>query len=190
MGEGWHNNHHAYQVSARQGFRWWEFDPTFYMLRALSWLGLVWDLHVPPTAVMRGEHKLGCRVINKVGCQLAASFPVDLLARQVSEAIARAPACAELEARILSAERRPEAFWAEVDVPQVPTLEEVRHYARAQLAQTPSLNEIALSTRKRLLELVYLRLIEAAASSSSNREHSGFDRRIAIDYPTVVGRSS
>src|SRR5688500_16860860 len=32
MGEGWHNNHHAYQRSTRQGFRWYEFDPTFYAL--------------------------------------------------------------------------------------------------------------------------------------------------------------
>src|SRR3984957_677392 len=32
MGEGWHNNHHAYQSSARQGFRWWEYDATFYIL--------------------------------------------------------------------------------------------------------------------------------------------------------------
>jgi stearoyl-CoA desaturase (delta-9 desaturase) len=28
MGEGWHNNHHAYQSSVRQGFKWWEYDPT------------------------------------------------------------------------------------------------------------------------------------------------------------------
>ncbi len=47
-GEGWHNNHHAYQSSARQGFRWWEIDPTFYILRALSWIGIVWDLKTPP----------------------------------------------------------------------------------------------------------------------------------------------
>ena len=39
MGEGWHNNHHAYQSSARQGFRWWEYDPTFYMLKLLERLG-------------------------------------------------------------------------------------------------------------------------------------------------------
>jgi stearoyl-CoA desaturase (delta-9 desaturase) len=32
MGEGWHNNHHAYQSSVRQGFRWWEIDATFYLL--------------------------------------------------------------------------------------------------------------------------------------------------------------
>ena len=50
MGEGWHNNHHAYQSSARQGFRWWEYDPTFYLL-TLSWLGVVWDLKRPPREV-------------------------------------------------------------------------------------------------------------------------------------------
>ena len=36
MGEGWHNNHHAYQASVRQGFRWWEIDLTFYIIKALS----------------------------------------------------------------------------------------------------------------------------------------------------------
>jgi stearoyl-CoA desaturase (Delta-9 desaturase) len=122
--------------------------------------------------VVRGEHKLGRRVINKVGRELAASFPVNLIASQASEALSHAPEWAELKARILSAEMQPEAFWKETDLPQVPTLDEVRRHARAQLAQTPSLNEIALSTRQRLLELMYLRLIEVAATSSSNREHA------------------
>jgi stearoyl-CoA desaturase (delta-9 desaturase) len=48
MGEGWHNNHHHYQVSARQGFFWWEIDCTYYVLRALSAVGLIWDLHGVP----------------------------------------------------------------------------------------------------------------------------------------------
>jgi stearoyl-CoA desaturase (delta-9 desaturase) len=52
MGEGWHNNHHYYQRSVNQGFFWWEFDPTYYVLRALSWVGLVWDLHTPPPHVL------------------------------------------------------------------------------------------------------------------------------------------
>jgi stearoyl-CoA desaturase (Delta-9 desaturase) len=54
MGEGWHNNHHYYQRSVRQGFFWWEFDPTFYVLRAMQALGLVWDLHAPPPHVVAG----------------------------------------------------------------------------------------------------------------------------------------
>jgi stearoyl-CoA desaturase (Delta-9 desaturase) len=162
MGEGWHNNHHAYQVSVRQGFRWWEFDPTYYALRALSWLGIVWDLHVPPKAVVRGEHRLGQLVIDKVASQLAVSFPVNLIANQVLEALARAPGWIDLKSRLLSARMQAEAFWSEIDLPQVPSLDEVRRYARARLAQTPSLDDIAVSARQRLLELVHSRLVEAA----------------------------
>jgi stearoyl-CoA desaturase (delta-9 desaturase) len=55
MGEGWHNNHHYYQRSARQGFFWWEIDLTFYILKALEAVGLVWDLHVPSAKVMAGD---------------------------------------------------------------------------------------------------------------------------------------
>jgi stearoyl-CoA desaturase (delta-9 desaturase) len=47
LGEGWHNNHHRCQYSERQGFFWWEIDLTHYALKALSWLGVVWDLRRP-----------------------------------------------------------------------------------------------------------------------------------------------
>ena len=53
FGEGWHNNHHYYPGSARQGFRWWEVDVTFYLLVALSWTGLIWDLNKVPEKVLR-----------------------------------------------------------------------------------------------------------------------------------------
>lgn len=48
FGEGWHNNHHHFPGSARQGFFWWEVDFTFYALKVMSWLGLVWDLKPVP----------------------------------------------------------------------------------------------------------------------------------------------
>lgn len=48
LGEGWHNNHHRYAPSARNGFLWWEIDPTYYALLVLSALGLIWDLRLPP----------------------------------------------------------------------------------------------------------------------------------------------
>ena len=48
LGEGWHNNHHYYPTSERQGFRWWELDMAHYTLRVLSWFGVVWDLRTPP----------------------------------------------------------------------------------------------------------------------------------------------
>jgi stearoyl-CoA desaturase (delta-9 desaturase) len=51
LGEGWHNNHHHYPRSARLGFRWWQIDLTYYVLRVFSWLGLVWNLEVVPRHV-------------------------------------------------------------------------------------------------------------------------------------------
>jgi stearoyl-CoA desaturase (delta-9 desaturase) len=56
LGEGWHNNHHHFMGSANQGFFWWEIDITYYVLKALSWVGLVWDLKKPPEHV-RFEHR-------------------------------------------------------------------------------------------------------------------------------------
>lgn len=53
-GEGWHNNHHHYPSAANQGFFWWEIDLTYYVLRALQALGLIWDLQRPPAAVLAG----------------------------------------------------------------------------------------------------------------------------------------
>jgi len=51
LGEGWHNNHHKHMGCARQGFYWWEIDVTYYVLKFLAWLGIIWDLKpVPHTA--------------------------------------------------------------------------------------------------------------------------------------------
>jgi stearoyl-CoA desaturase (delta-9 desaturase) len=51
LGEGWHNNHHHFPGSARQGFYWWEIDLTYYGLRLLAALGLIWDLRPVPVAI-------------------------------------------------------------------------------------------------------------------------------------------
>jgi stearoyl-CoA desaturase (delta-9 desaturase) len=55
LGEGWHNNHHYYPNSVRQGFYWWEYDITFYMLKLMSWLGIIWDLKPVPVAVRENQ---------------------------------------------------------------------------------------------------------------------------------------
>jgi stearoyl-CoA desaturase (Delta-9 desaturase) len=47
-GEGWHNNHHYYMSTANQGFYWWEIDFSYWALKMMSWVGLVWDLRTPP----------------------------------------------------------------------------------------------------------------------------------------------
>jgi stearoyl-CoA desaturase (delta-9 desaturase) len=55
FGEGWHNNHHYYMASVRQGFYWWEIDVTYYILRAFQALGLVWDLKLPSQEIRDGS---------------------------------------------------------------------------------------------------------------------------------------
>jgi stearoyl-CoA desaturase (delta-9 desaturase) len=55
MGEGWHNNHHHYQSTANQGFFWWEVDFSYYILKALSWVGIVWDLRTPPKHILENR---------------------------------------------------------------------------------------------------------------------------------------
>lgn len=57
LGEGWHNNHHRFQSSARNGFFWWELDITYYTLKMLSLVGLVWDLRPVPKHLLDSHHE-------------------------------------------------------------------------------------------------------------------------------------
>lgn len=47
LGEGWHNNHHCAPGSVKQGFKWWQIDISFYVIKVMEKLGLVWDLKYP-----------------------------------------------------------------------------------------------------------------------------------------------
>jgi len=73
LGEGWHNNHHRYQSSTRNGFYWWEIDPTYYGLKFLSWTGFIWGLKAVPQSVLdegaRAEH-----AASVIAAQKAAQF--------------------------------------------------------------------------------------------------------------------
>ena len=51
FGDGWHHNHHSCPYSARHGFRRWELDLNFVILKLLSRLGVVWDLRMPPALI-------------------------------------------------------------------------------------------------------------------------------------------
>ena len=53
LGEGWHNNHHRYMTSTRQGFYWWEVDISYYVLKAISWTGIIWNLRPVPISAYR-----------------------------------------------------------------------------------------------------------------------------------------
>ena len=52
IGEGWHNNHHKYGASARNGFFWYEYDITYYIIKLLSFVGITRDLKPVPERIM------------------------------------------------------------------------------------------------------------------------------------------
>jgi stearoyl-CoA desaturase (delta-9 desaturase) len=144
MGEGWHNNHHAYQASARQGFKWWEIDPTYYLLKALSWTGLVWDLKTPPEQVLRNEQRLGAKVVERAAAELAARFNAERIAAAITAAL-HTPELAALQETLTRAHHRTAEkleMLKTLQVPHIPSRDEFMREASAMFARTPSLDEI------------------------------------------------
>ena len=157
MGEGWHNNHHAYQSSVRQGFKWWELDPTYYVLTALSWIGVVWDLKKPPAAVLRNEHRLGSRVINRAAAQLAESFYPDRIAVAIGSALDGSSLSA-LREKLSETQQRAANVLASLHLPHLPTRNEVLDRATAMFARTPSVDDIVDQAHAIILDAIGARL--------------------------------
>lgn len=169
LGEGWHNNHHHYQSSTRQGFFWWEIDISYYLLTALSWTGLIWDLRAPPESVVAGEGRLGRKVIEKAAREIADTFPVEKLARELRAAWDHRPGFEELRALLEKTRhsaasqlgrRRDEvmAQLRDLHLPEIPSVDELRSRLAQSYAESPSLDEIAERAREILLEKVFLHL--------------------------------
>ncbi|NIP56971.1 MAG: acyl-CoA desaturase [Gemmatimonadetes bacterium] len=159
LGEGWHNNHHHYQSSTRQGFYWWEIDITYYVLKVLSWIGLVRDLRAPPREIVANEKRLGRKVVEKVAHEVAASWNPEAIARQVREAWDGRPSLDELKVRLRQAREEAEARLADIHLPHVPTVDELRERIEERFSDTPSLDEIAIRAREILVERVAARLL-------------------------------
>lgn len=157
MGEGWHNNHHAYQSSVRQGFRWWEIDATFYLLKALSWTGLVWDLKTPPAAVRLNEYRLGSRVIERAAAQLAGSFDTELIVRAIASAYAGS-GLPTIQDKLAQAQNRATDALAGLHLPQLPTRHEIVSRAMAMFAETPSMEAIVNRAQAVILDTICARL--------------------------------
>jgi stearoyl-CoA desaturase (delta-9 desaturase) len=157
MGEGWHNNHHACQSSVRQGFFWWEYDPTYYLLKALSWTRLVWDLKSPPQVILRNEQRLGSRVIDRAARQLAASFNCEWIASAVVSALGSG-ALAALQERLAAAQHQAVEVLAGAHLPHLPTRAECATRARAMFARTPSVDDIVDRAYGLVLDAISARL--------------------------------
>ena len=157
MGEGWHNNHHAYQSSARQGFRWWEIDCTFYLLRMLAWFRVIWDLKTPPRQVIRNEQRLGARVVNRAAAELAAHFNSQRIALAITAALENSQLSA-LQDRLVAAQNRAADVLANMHLPHLPTRTEMLAQATAMFARTPSIDAIVDRAYELLLDGIGARL--------------------------------
>jgi stearoyl-CoA desaturase (delta-9 desaturase) len=78
VGEGWHNNHHRYQRAARNGFYWWEFDPTWYVIRAMAAVGLAWDVQAVPERVYREARAVKAKRAAQAVPSIIESIPLSL----------------------------------------------------------------------------------------------------------------
>ena len=141
MGEGWHNNHHAYPSSVRQGFRWWELDMAFYLLKLSSWFGLVHGLKTPPKHVLRNEHRLGSKVLDRVAEQLAGRFNAERIAGSIAANL-HVQELLVLRAKLDRAQNRAGEILATLNFPSIPNRDDLLAEATAMFAKTRSLDDI------------------------------------------------
>ena len=93
LGEGWHNNHHRYQSSTRNGFYWWEIDPTYYGLKLLAFTGFIWGLKPVPQSVL-AEGAQADHHASVEAARLAAALHPELSFSSLKKVV---PAAAALE---------------------------------------------------------------------------------------------
>jgi stearoyl-CoA desaturase (Delta-9 desaturase) len=168
MGEGWHNNHHAFQSSVRQGFRWWEYDPTFYLLKLLSLTGLVWNLKSPPVEVVENRRRLGSKVIRRAAAQVAERFNAERIAGAAASVLG-AGRLAQLHDKLAHAQHRVADILQEMNLPHIPAESEIRKCARSMLASSPSLEDIVAKAHGLVLEAVGARLALLAAQAAAGQ---------------------
>lgn len=85
VGEGWHNNHHAYPKAAQAGFEWYEFDITWYTILVMEKLGLATQIVRPPASLKKAARKAGTTQ-NALSRESVTEGTV-LLAESISEII-------------------------------------------------------------------------------------------------------
>lgn len=166
MGEGWHNNHHYYMASARQGFKWWEVDLTYYILRGMAAVGLVSDLREPPAHVLAGR-PLTDGLKDRVAGHLAQSFNADRIVKKMQKRWAELNPGASFEewrARwVEQLSHAPEQVLQKIHA-ELPSFEQLYRRARRNFARTPAMEEIINRAREKLAHAVLLRLSTPAAT--------------------------
>ena len=140
-------------------------DPTFYILKVLSWFGLVWDLKIPPVEVRRNEHRLGSRVIERAAAQLAGSFDPDLIVNAIASALA-GPNLSAIQESLANAQNRAADVLVSFYLPQLPTRREIVNRAVAMFAETSSMDAIVSRAQTAILEAIGARLSAIAQQTN------------------------
>lgn len=180
FGEGWHNNHHHYQGSVRQGFRWYEIDISFYVLRAMAAVGLVWDLRMPSERAIQYDQKLTPALVEKAAGQLAASFQVESIAADLRARIAEKRGHVQhelaelvdrwhhqLDEKMEHLRHDLDELFHAIHVPTMPSMAELREKAAGMFAHTPNLNDIVERTRQMLIDGVRDELLGRRAAAAA-----------------------
>lgn len=167
LGEGWHNNHHHFPSATPQGFRWWQIDITYYILKVLSVFRIVWDLRLPPKHVVEGQRKLSSSAIENTAQQLAASFSIEHIGNTVLKAWTHTSKLEELRNRARMGQAEVEAFLKEMKIPELPSITNLKHRAQKMFAHIPSLNPVVERANQILLQAVSVWLVQNGVYETS-----------------------
>ena len=166
LGEGWHNNHHHFPSATPQGFRWWQIDITYYVLKVLSIFRVVWDLRLPPAHVVNGTGKLPLTVVEKAAQQLATSFSIEQIGSSLLKAWSQTPKLEELRKRARIGHAEVEKFLQELKIPELPAQVDIRHKAQKMFKHIPSLNPIVERANQIIVQSVSIWLAQEACVHS------------------------
>lgn len=167
LGEGWHNNHHYYMASVRQGFYWWEIDITFYLLKMLQALGLVWDLKQPPAHVREGQRKISPEIKERIALRLANSFNLEAMSAELKQRWAAESergrlAWDEFKLKLQTAVDNGHDSLEQLHLPELPSVDDIRRKAERMFARSPALDEIIERAQLLMAEKLSHRLAPTA----------------------------
>ncbi|MCY3741212.1 MAG: acyl-CoA desaturase [Candidatus Poribacteria bacterium] len=167
LGEGWHNNHHHFPSATPQGFRWWQIDVTYYILKVLSLVRIVWDLRLPPAHVVEGKRKLPLVAVEKAAQQLAASFSIEHIGETVLKAWRHTPKLEELRNRARIGQTEVENFLKEMKVLELPSIANLKDQAQKMFTHIPSLNPIVERANHIIVQAVSVWLLQSDMCDAS-----------------------
>jgi stearoyl-CoA desaturase (delta-9 desaturase) len=113
----------------------------FYLLKLSSWFGLVHGLKTPPKHVLRNEHRLGSKVLDRVAEQLAGRFNAERIAGSIAANL-HVQELLVLRAKLDRAQNRAGEILATLNFPSIPNRDDLLAEARAMFAKTRSLDDI------------------------------------------------